>query len=113
MCRQGLKISGNVFVDNLRNNQSFSTGCLTFDLNPSGLQNGRPADLLHKPDADDHDQTAIDPRQQQVSRRLETHRLRSNQCISLTHSVDTNLCHPWTVFFKMSHKVFPRQFISG
>lgn len=40
---------------------------------PSGLQNGRPPDLLHQPDADDDDQTANVPGQQQVKRRLESH----------------------------------------
>lgn len=48
------------------NKYKFSTVCLTFDLHPSGLQNGRPPHLLHQPDADDHDQTANLPGQQQV-----------------------------------------------
>lgn len=39
-----------------------------------GLQNGRPPDLLHQPDADDDDQTANVAGQQQVSARLETPR---------------------------------------
>lgn len=62
--------------------------------NLPGLQNGRPSDLLHQPDADDDDQTANIAGQQQVSTRLEV----PYPCPVWTGPTLTDWWRPWSCY---------------